>query len=97
MRDSMSANRGAFDQPGSLPLRGQAKLFGFRTSNLPPSKESGQADCGPPNPMEVYERRVVSLKRQSFIQPRLVPARQPYGLAPAGEGAAAFQLITSLP
>ena len=52
-----------------------AKLFSFRTSNLPPLKEGGKADCGRANPMGVYEQKVVSLKRQPFIQPCLLPAR----------------------
>jgi len=53
-----------------------AKPFSFRTSNLPPSKEGGQGDCGRANKMDVYEQKVVSLRLQPFIQPSLVPARQ---------------------
>ncbi len=43
-----------------------AKLFNFRTSNLPPSKEGGQGDCDGANQVEVYEQKAVSLRRQPF-------------------------------
>ena len=52
-----------------------AKPFTFRTSNLPLSKEGGQGDCGRVNEMDGYEHKAVSLRRQRFIQPSLVPAR----------------------
>jgi len=53
----------------------EAKLFVFRTNNLPPSKEGGQGDCGRANQMDAYDHKAVSLRRQRFIQPSLVPAR----------------------
>jgi len=52
-----------------------AKLFSNRESNLPPSKEGGEGDCGRANQMDAYEQKAVSLRRQPFIQPCLVPAR----------------------
>jgi hypothetical protein len=52
-----------------------AKLFTFGTSNLPASKEGGQADCGRANQMDAYEQKVVSLKRLPFLHLCLVPAR----------------------
>jgi len=58
-----------------------AKLLSFRASNLPPWKEGGQGDCPPQadaNPMEVYEQKVVSLKRQPFVQPCLSDAQRSY-------------------
>jgi hypothetical protein len=51
-----------------------AKLFSFRTSNLPPSKEGGQGDCDGANQMAAYEQKPVSLKRQPLIQTCFVPA-----------------------
>jgi len=56
----------------------KAKLFSFRTSNLPPSKEGGQGDCPPQadaNKTVPYEQKVPSVRHQPFIQPSLVPAR----------------------
>ena len=38
-----------------------AKPFSNRTSNLPPSKESGQGDCGRANQMDAYKQKAVSL------------------------------------
>ena len=52
-----------------------AELFTFGTSNLPPSNEGGQGDCGRANQMDACEERMVSLRRQPFIRPCLVPAR----------------------
>ena len=45
-----------------------AKLFNFRTSNLPPSKEGGKGDCGRANPMDVDDHKVVTLKWQLVIE-----------------------------
>jgi hypothetical protein len=52
-----------------------AKPFSFSSSNLPPSKEGGQGDCGRANKMDAYEQKSVSFRRQPFIQTSLVPAR----------------------
>jgi len=52
-----------------------AKLFIFRTSNLPPSKEGGEGDCVRANKLDVYEQKAVSFRRQPFNPPSLVPAR----------------------
>jgi len=55
-----------------------AKLLSCRASNLPPSKEGGKADCPPQadaNQMDSYDPKAVSLTRQPFIEPCLVPAR----------------------
>jgi len=59
---------GSFDRPAA------AKLLGFRTSNLPPSKEGGEGDCGRANKTVPYEQKVPSVRHQPFIQPSLVPA-----------------------
>jgi hypothetical protein len=37
----------------------EAKLFSLRTSNLPPSKEGGEEDCGRANQMDAYEQKAV--------------------------------------
>jgi len=55
-----------------------AKPFSFRTSNLPPSKEGGQGDCGRANKMDAYEQKAVSFRRQPFIKTSLVPATLGY-------------------
>jgi len=52
-----------------------AKFFAFGTSNLPPSKEGGQGDCGRANQTDACEERMVSLGRQPFIRPCLIPVR----------------------
>ena len=39
------------------------------------SKECGQRDCGRANQMDTYEQKVVSLRRQRFMQPCLALAR----------------------
>ena len=51
-----------------------AKFFVFRTSNLPPSKERGEGDCGRTDKMAPGKQLVSSLKCQPFIRPSLVPA-----------------------
>ncbi len=60
-----------FDQPGT----GSEALWANRTSNLPPSKEGGEGDCGRTNKMAPSEQKAPSVRRQPFIQPSLVPAR----------------------
>jgi len=45
-----------------------AKLFIFRTNNLPPSKEGGEGDCGRANQMDAYEQKAVSLRRQPYLK-----------------------------
>jgi len=57
-----------------------AKLSSFRTSNLPPSKEAGKADCGRANPMGAYEQKAHSLNGQPFTESCLVPARPGEGV-----------------
>jgi len=52
-----------------------AKPFSFSSSNLPPSKEGGEGDCGRANKLDAYEQKAVSFRRQPFIPPSLVPAR----------------------
>jgi len=68
----MSANRGALQTTCQIVFYlawrligpvATAKLFSFRTSNLPPSKEGGQGDCGRANPMDAYEQKAVSLMK----------------------------------
>jgi hypothetical protein len=44
-----------------------AKLFSFKTSNLPPSKEAGQGDCGPPNQMDTYGQKVLPSGVSLFV------------------------------
>jgi len=51
-----------------------ANLFGNKKSNLPPSKEGGQGDCGLANREDVQQQKVVSLRRQPFVFPCVVPA-----------------------
>jgi len=51
-----------------------AKLFIFSSSNLPPSKEGGQGDCGRANKLDAYEQKAVSFRRQPFNPSSLVPA-----------------------
>ena len=51
-----------------------AKPFSFSSSNLPPSKEGGEGDCGRANKLDAYEQKAVSFRRQPFIKPSLVPA-----------------------
>jgi len=46
-----------------------AKLFINKKSNLPPSKEGGQGDCGHANREDVQQRQVVSLSRQLLSSP----------------------------
>jgi len=52
----------------------EAKLFSNRESNLPPSKEGGQGDCGHVNREDVQQPKAVLLRRQPFVFPCLVPA-----------------------
>jgi hypothetical protein len=52
-----------------------AKLFSLRTSNLPPSKEGGEGDCGRTNKLDAYQQKLVSSRRQPLSEPCLVPAR----------------------
>jgi len=52
----------------------EAKLLAFRTSNLHPSKEPGQGDCGRVNQIAARRQKVLSLRRQPFCHPSLVPA-----------------------
>jgi len=51
-----------------------AKLFSNKKSNLPPSKEGGQGDCGFANIEDVQQHKAVSLRRQPFVFPCVVPA-----------------------
>jgi len=51
------------------------KPFSFSSSNLPPSKEGGEGDCGRANKFDAYEQKAVSFRRQPFNPPSLVPAR----------------------
>jgi len=46
--------------------KAEAKLLVFRTSNLPPSKEGGQGDCGRVNQMTAWQQKALSLRRQPF-------------------------------
>ena len=55
-------------------------LQSYRTSNLPPSKEGGEGDCGRADKMDAYEQKAVLLRRQPFIQPALAAATPGYGL-----------------
>ncbi len=58
----------SFDRPGS------STTSIFQNKQSPSLEEGGQGDCGRANKMDAYEQKVVSLRRQLFIQPFLVPA-----------------------
>jgi len=58
-----------------------AKLFSNKKRNLPPSKEGGEGDCGHANREDVQQRKAVSLRRQPFVFPCLVPATPGWGIA----------------
>ncbi len=63
----------AFDRPGS---KGEA--FCFQNKQSPSLEEGGEGDCPPQtdaNKMDAYEQKALSLRRQPFIPPCLVPAR----------------------
>jgi len=59
----------AFDRPGS---RGEA--FCFQNKQSLSLERGWEGDCGRAKRMDAYEQKVVSLRRQRFIQPCLVPA-----------------------
>jgi len=60
-----------FDQPGTC----SEAFCGPRTSNLPPSKEGREGDCGRTNKTAPSEQKAPAMMRQPFIKPSLVPAR----------------------
>jgi len=60
----------SFDRPGS-----SSEAICFQNKQSPSLEEGGQGDCGRANKMDAYEQKAVSLRRQPFIQPSLVPAR----------------------
>ncbi|MCK4294356.1 MAG: hypothetical protein KAY65_14250 [Planctomycetes bacterium] len=49
-----------------------ARLLGFKTSNLPPSKEGGQGDCGHSNQMDAQKPKAVSSRPRPFIHALLL-------------------------
>jgi len=61
--------RDTFDRPGS------SEAFCFQNKQSPSLEEGGEGDCGRANKMDAYEQKAVSLRRQLFIPPFLVPAR----------------------
>jgi hypothetical protein len=48
-------------------LRGGAALLSFRTSNLPPSKEGGEGDCGYSDEKVLCVQAALSRWRQPFV------------------------------
>jgi len=59
----------------ALIVPAAAKLFVFRTSNLPPSKEGGEGDCGRGDLDGCLTAEGGFGKASAFYLPSLVPAR----------------------
>ena len=59
------------------PAAAKAKLFVFKTSNLPPSKEGREGDCGRAKHMGVYEPEASFAEASAFYLRSFLPARPP--------------------